>query len=97
MVTGDTERPVRLGDFGQGSKWLGGSVSDCQPTDSYVTLPPPQLDRIRQEADLTVEELDAMLGLSMPGDQAWTPERLIAGLKAKGISYEEAARRMGLL
>lgn len=96
IVTGDKERPVRLGDFGQGSKWLGGSVSDDQPSDSYVTLTPSQLDRIRKDADLTVEDLDAMLGLSISGDQGWTPERLMAGLEAKGISYEEAARKLGL-
>ena len=96
MVTGDKGRPVRLGDFGQGSKWLGGSVSDNQPFDSCVTLPPSQLDRLRQDADLSVEDLDEMLGLSISGDQEWTPERLIAGLEAKGISYGEAARKLGL-
>ena len=96
MVTGDKGCHVRLGDFGQGSKWLGGSVSDNQPSDSAVTLPPSQLDRLRQDADLSVEDLDGMLGLSMSGDQDWTPERLIAGLEAKGISYGEAARKLGL-
>lgn len=96
MVVGNPERRVQLGDFGQGSKWLGGSVSDACPTDSAVTLPPSQLDRLRQDADLSVEDLDEMLGLSISGDQGWTPERLIAGLEAKGISYGEAARKLGL-
>ena len=96
MVVGNSERSVRLGDFGQGSKWLGGSVSDNQPSDSAVTLTPSQLDRLRQDADLSVEDLDEMLGLSISGDQGWTPERLIAGLEAKGISYGEAARKLGL-
>ena len=96
MMTGDKERSVRLGDFGQGSKWFGGSVSDNQPSDSAVTLTPSQLDRFRQDADLSVEDLDEMLGLSISGDQEWTPERLIAGLEAKGISYGEAARKLGL-
>ena len=94
--TGDKERPVRPGDFGQGSKWLGGSVGDDPPSDACVTLPPSQLDRLRQDADLAVEDLDAMLGLSMSGDQGWTPERLIAELEAKGISCGEAARKLGL-
>lgn len=96
MVTGDKARSVRLGDFGQGSKWFGGSVSDAVPSDSAVTLPPSQLDRLRQDEDLSVEDLDEMLGLSISGDQGWTPERLIAGLEAKGISYGEAARKLGL-
>lgn len=89
-------RGLRLGALGKGSRWFGGSLGDQAVPDSCVTLTPSRLDRIRQEAELTVADLDAILGIGPSIVHEWTWEQVTASLSAMGITPEATARKMGL-
>ena len=89
------ERCVKLGGLGSGWKWQGGSVADECPMDAIQKISSKSFDRIDADESLTVSDLDAILGIS--GSPDWTWERLTAVLQGKGITPEEAARKMGIL
>jgi hypothetical protein len=81
-------------------KYFGGVLPDGSspeeiPSSAWIPLPPEILDRIKSDSDLTVPDLDAILGISV--DSGWTWERLTAVLQGKGMTPEEAARKMGIL
>ena len=81
-------------------KYLGGTLPDGSspdeiPSSAWVTLPPEVFERIKTDPDLGVPDLDAILGIS--GSPDWTWERVRAVLESKGITPEEAARKMGIL
>jgi len=72
-----------------------GSIPDEIPSSAWMPLPPEIFDRIKSDPDLIVPDLDAILGIS--GSSDWTWERLNAVLESKGITPEEAARKMRIL
>ena len=81
-------------------KYFGGTLPDGSspdeiPASAWISLPPEVFDRIKTDPDLTVPDLDAILGIS--GSPALTWERLAAVLQGKGITPEETARKMGVL
>jgi len=93
---GEEERSLRLSDFGRGSMWYRGNCNEEEPLDCYIKLDAPKFEKI-QQPNLSVAELDEILALlPMENSVSWSRERLIEELDAKGISYEEAARRLGL-
>ena len=97
MRSEEKERPLHLSDFGQGSMWFQGSIDEVAPQNCYVRLNDIGLKSI-QKPDLTVLELDKVIGLSHDSNfRPWTKERLIEELDARGISYKEAAQKLGLL
>ncbi len=61
----------------------------------WVDLPEEIFLRISGGENLSVLDLDAILGISE--NSQWTWERLIPALKAKGITPDEIARNRGLL
>ena len=72
-----------------------GSSPDQIPTSSWIPLRPEIFERIKSDPELTVPELDAILGIS--GSPDWTWERLAATLQGKGMTPEEVARKCGIL
>ncbi|MHB8370915.1 MAG: helix-turn-helix domain-containing protein [Leptospirales bacterium] len=72
-----------------------GSSPDEIPSSAWIPIPPEIFDRIKSDSDMTVPDLDAILGIS--GSSNWTWERLNAVLQGKGITPEETARKMGIL
>jgi hypothetical protein len=50
--------------------------------------------RIKSDPELTVPDLDTILGIS--GSPDWTWERLNAILQGKGMTPEEVARKCGI-
>ena len=81
-------------------KSVGGTLPDGSspeeiPASAWISLPPEVFDRIKTDSDLSVSDLDAILGIS--GSPEWTWERLTAVLQGKGITAEETARKMGVL
>ena len=81
-------------------KYVGGTLPDGSSPDEisssdWIPLPPEIFDRIKSDPDLTVPDLDSILGISGASD--WTWERLTAVLQGKGMTPEEAARKMGIL
>lgn len=91
-----SERGLRLGGLGAGSKWRGGAVSDDCPTDSALVLPSPLIERILVDKSLTLESLDEIVGISSEYTD-WTWEMVTFGLEAKGITPQETAKKMGLI
>ena len=93
---GEKERSLHLTDFGRGSMWYQGNFNEEEPLECYIQLDSPKLEKIQQQ-DLSISELDEILGFpSISNSVIWTRERLIQELDSKGISYEDAARRLGL-
>ena len=72
-----------------------GSIPEEIPSSAWIPIRPEIFDRIKSDPDLTVPDLDAILGVT--GNSDWTWERLNTVLEAKGISPEETARKMGIL
>lgn len=72
-----------------------GSSPDEIPSSAWIPIPPEIFDRIKSDSDMTVPDLDAILGIS--GSSDWTWERLTAVLQGRGITPEEAARKCGVL
>lgn len=91
-----SSRGLRLGGLGAGSRWYGGSVSDKRPTDSFISLQSSVVERIVNDENMSISSLEEILGLSSTGKD-WTWEMLNAGLEAKGITPQEAAKALGLL
>ena len=61
----------------------------------WVNLPEEMFLRLSNTEDLSVPDMDAIIGIT--GNMKWTWESLIPALKAKGITPEEIARNHGLL
>ncbi len=64
------------------------------PSSAWKALPPQFIERVQSDEGLTVPDLDSILGIS--GSTEWTWERVIAKLKATGVTPEETARLMDL-
>ncbi|MHB1563873.1 MAG: hypothetical protein ACYCXP_07250 [Leptospirillum sp.] len=92
----EKERVPHLSDFGRGSMWYRGNFNEEEPSECYIRLDSPIFEKI-QQPDLSISELDEILGFpSISNSVIWTRERLIQELDSKGISYEDAAKRLGL-
>ena len=65
------------------------------PSSIWKALLPQFIERVHSDEGLTVPDLDSILGISESSE--WTWERVIAKLKAKGITPEETARLMKFL
>ncbi len=72
-----------------------GSSPDEIPSSAWISVGPEIFNRIKSDPDLTVPDLDAILGIS--GSSDWTWKRVNAILESKGITPEEAARKYGIL
>ena len=72
-----------------------GSSPDEIPSSAWIPIRQEIFVRIKSDPELTVPDLDAILGIS--GSPDWTWERLTAVLQGKGITPEEAARKCGIL
>ena len=82
----------------EGWVWPDGSKGDEKEEIKdtlWVDLPEEIFLRISGGENLSVLDLDAILGISE--NSQWTWERLIPALKAKGITPDEIARNRGLL
>lgn len=88
-----SSRPLAL-------KSVGGTLPDGSspeeiPASAWISLPTEVFSRIKTDLDLSVPDLDAILGIS--GSSDWTWERVNSVLESKGITPEETARKMGIL
>ena len=72
-----------------------GSSPEEIPSSAWISIRPEIFSRVKSDPELTVPDLDAILGIS--GNPDWTWERLNAVLQGKGITPEEAARKCGIL
>jgi hypothetical protein len=72
-----------------------GSSPDEIPSSAWIPIRPEIFARVKSDPELTVPDLDAILGIS--GSPDWTWERVNAILKGKGMTPEEAARKCGIL
>lgn len=88
-----SSRPLALKSVG--GKLPDGSSPEEIPASAWISLPPEVFDRIKTDSDLSVPDLDAILGIS--GSSDWTWERLNAILQGKGMTPEEVARKCGIL
>ena len=80
-------------------KFFGGILPDGSspeeiPSSAWIPIRPEIFLRVKSDPELTVHDLDAILGIS--GSPEWTWERLTAVLQGKGITPEETARKMGI-
>ncbi|MHB1287376.1 MAG: hypothetical protein ACYCYP_12655, partial [Leptospirales bacterium] len=75
-----------------GSK--GNSKEEIKKT-LWVDLSEKMFLRLSGDEDLSVHDLDAIMGIT--GSLGWTWERVISALEAKGITPEEIARNHALL
>ena len=92
----DQERSLNLSDFGRGSMWYRGSLAEEEPSECYVRLDSTKIEKV-QKPDLSISDLDEILGFRyLSNNTTWTKERLIEELDSRGITYEDAARRLGI-
>ena len=94
--SGEQERSLHLSDLGRGSMWFRCSFEE-EPSECYVRLDSTKFEKV-QNPDLSISDLDEILGFRyLSNNTTWTKERLIEKLNSRGISYEDAARRLGIL
>lgn len=94
--SGEQERSLHLSDLGRGSMWFQGIIDEEEPTNCFIRLNEIGYKTI-QNPNLTVLELDKVIGFNHDSNfHPWTKERLIEELDARGISYTEAAQKLGL-
>ena len=80
-------------------KSFGGILPDGSspkeiPSSAWIPIRPEIFVRIKSDPELTVPDLDTILGIS--GSPDWTWERLNAILQGKGMTPEEVARKCGI-
>ena len=94
--SGEQERSLHLSDLGRGSMWYRGSLAEEEPSECYVRLDSSKIEKV-QKSDLSISDLDEILGFRyLSNNTTWTKERLIEELDSRGITYEDAARRLGI-
>ena len=76
--------------------WYRGSFAEEEPSECYVRLDSTKIKKV-QKPDLSISDLDEILGFRyLTSNATWTKERLIEELDSRGITFEEAARRLGI-